>query len=77
MGSWYVRSRHFVGAGANEVTVYVLIGLENNPNCARFFVTKNSDMKIVLRQPPDWRYFGFIDIEAVEQYEDKWDILKT
>ncbi len=76
MGSWYVRNRHFVGA-ANQVTVYVLIGLEKDPNCARFFVTKNSDIKTALRQPPDWRYFGFIDIDAVEQYEDNWDILKT
>ena len=30
---------HFAGAAADEVTVYVLFGLENNPNCARFFVT--------------------------------------
>ena len=30
-----------------------------------------------LRQPPDWRDFEFIDVEAVEQYEDNWDLLKT
>ena len=32
VGPWYVRNSHFVGAGANQVTVYVLLGLERNPN---------------------------------------------
>jgi len=27
---WYVRSSHFVGASAKQVTVYVLLGLEKN-----------------------------------------------
>ncbi len=74
---WYVRSSHFDGAVANQVTVYVLLGLGNNTNCARFFVTKNSDMKSELRQPPNWREFSLIDVEAAKQYEDNWDLLKT
>ncbi len=51
--------------------------LTNNGIALRFFVTKNSDMETNFRQPPDWRKFGFIDVEAVEQYEDNWDLLKT
>ncbi len=47
----------------------------NNPDCARFFVT-NSDLETELRQPPTWRDFGLIELEAVEQYEDNWDLLK-
>ena len=77
VGSWYVRSSHFAGAGADQVTVYVLIGLEKNPDGARFFVTKNSDMETEFRQPANWRKFGFIDVEAVEQYEDNWDLLRA
>ena len=77
VGPWYVRGSQFAGAGANQVTVYVLLGLGNNPNCARFFVTKNSDVESELRQPPNWRKFGFIDVAAVEQYEDNWDLLRT
>ncbi len=77
VGPWYVRSSHFVGAFAHQVTIYVLIDVEKNPNCARFFVTKNSDMETEFRQPPNWRKFGLIDIAAVEQYEDNWDLLKT
>ena len=34
-------------------------------------------METRCRQPPDWRGFGFIDVEAVEQYEGNWDLLKT
>jgi hypothetical protein len=74
---WYVRSSHFVGAVAKQVTVYVLLGLENNPNCARFFVTRNSSMETELRQPPDWLDFAFIDVESVEIYEDNWDLLES
>jgi|HubBroStandDraft_6_1064221.scaffolds.fasta_scaffold2200408_2 hypothetical protein len=67
---WYVRSSHFVGDSAKQVTAYVLFGLEKNPDCARFFVTKNGDMESELRQLPDWLHFGFIDVEAVERYKD-------
>jgi hypothetical protein len=77
VGPWYVRSSHFVGAAANQVTVYVLLGFEKNPHCARFFVTRNGDMETRFRQPPNWGEFGFIDVEAVEQYEDNWDLLKA
>jgi hypothetical protein len=77
VGPWYVRNSHFVGAGANQVTVFVLLGLEKEPNCARFFVTRNSDLEASLRQPPHWQEFGLIDIEAVKEYEDNWEILKT
>ncbi len=76
VGPWYVRVSHFTGPVAAEVTVYVLFGLENDPNCARFFVTRNCDIETSYRQPPNWRKFGFIDVVAVEQYEDNWDLLK-
>ena len=77
VGPWYVRVSHFTGAMADEVTVYVLFGLENNPNYTRFFVTTNSEMEAKFRQPTDWRKFGFLDVEAVKQFENNWDILKT
>ena len=34
-------------------------------------------METELRQPPNWGEFGFIDVEAVEQYEDNWELLKS
>ena len=77
MSPWYVRSSYFVGAAANQVTVYVLLGFEKKSNCARFFVTRNSDLEANVRQPPNWQEYGLIDIESVEQYEDNWNFLKT
>lgn len=75
VGSWYIRNSHFVGARANQVTVFVLIGVERNSARARFFVTRNGDMESELRQPVDRRDFGLINIGAVQQYEDNWDLL--
>src|SRR5271166_2328051 len=77
VGPWYVRISHFAGAAANQLTVYVLLGLGNDPSCARFFVTRNSDMVNELRQPPNWGDFGLIDVEVLEEYEDNWLLLKT
>jgi hypothetical protein len=60
---------------ADQVTVYVLLGVESiRP--ARFFVVKNHDLASLFRQPPTWKTFGLIDAKAVEQYEDNWDTLK-
>ena len=73
---WYVRQANFVGSRADQVTVYVLLGLERNTKFARFFVVKNSDLTAQFRQPPNWKAFGFIDAKSVEKYEDNWDILR-
>jgi hypothetical protein len=77
VGPWYVRSSHFAGTVADQVTVYVLLGLKNDPNCARFFVTRNSNVESGLRQPPNWRDFALIDVEVVEPFEDNWDLLNS
>jgi hypothetical protein len=71
---WYVRWDLFAKR-ADQVTVYVLLGAQTETP-ARFFVVKNSDLAAQFRQPPTWKAFGFMDVEAVEKYEDNWDILK-
>jgi hypothetical protein len=73
---WYVRRSSFVGSRADQVTVYVLLGLERNTKFARFFVVKNSDLAAQFRQPPNWKAFGFIDAKMVKKYEDNWNILR-
>jgi hypothetical protein len=70
---WYVRWDLFAKR-ADQVTVYVLLGVESATR-ARFFVVMNSDLADQFRQPPSWKAFGFIDVESVEKYEDNWDIL--
>ena len=71
---WYVRGDLFAKR-ADQVTVYVLLGVET-ATPARFFVVKNSDLAAQFRQPPTWKAFGFIDVKSVEKYEDNWDLLK-
>ena len=71
---WYVRWDLFARR-ADQVTVYVLLATETETP-ARFFVVKNSDLAGQFRQPPNWKAFGFIDIESVEKYENNWDVLK-
>ena len=70
---WYVRCDLFARR-ADQVTVYVLLATETETP-ARFFVVKNSDLAGQFRQPPNWKAFGFIDVESVEKYENNWDVL--
>ena len=73
---WYVRRASFAGSAADQVTVYVLLGLERGIRSARFFVARNSDLAAQFRQPPTSNPIGFIDAKSVEKYEDNWDILR-
>ena len=73
---WYVRRASFAGSAADQVTVYVLLGLEGGIKSARFFVTRNSDLAAQFRQPPTSNPIGFIDAKSVEKYEDNWEVLK-
>jgi hypothetical protein len=76
LAPWYVRGENYFGIFASQVTVYVLLGLENPVSQTRFFVAKNSDLTADFRQPPDWKEFGLLDIEALEKYENNWNILR-
>jgi hypothetical protein len=51
---WYVRQASFVGSLADQVTVYVLLGVERSVKSARFFVVKNSDLAAQFRRPSNW-----------------------
>jgi hypothetical protein len=73
---WYVRRARFVGNLADQVTVYVVLGVERSAKSARFLVVKNSDLTAQFRQPSNWKAFGFIDAKTVEKYENNWDISK-
>jgi len=80
---WYIRRPSLVGHLANQVTVLVLLGLQRNPNSARFFVIRNRDLSAHFRQAANWegarnskrRVYGYLDCNVLEQYEDNWTIL--
>jgi len=73
---WYVRRASFVRSPADQVTVYVLLGLERGIWSARFFVVRNSDLAVQFRHPPTSNPIGFIDAQSVEKYEDNWEVLR-
>ena len=65
---WYVRW-DLLAKRADQVTVYVLLGVDT-ATPARFFVVTNGDLATQFRQPPSWKAFGFIDVKSVEKYEN-------
>src|SRR5580704_10960332 len=67
---WYVRRASFAGSAADQVTVYVLLGLERGIRSIRFFVARNSDLAAQFRQPPTSNPVEFVDAKAVAKYED-------
>ena len=73
---WYVRRASFDGSLGDQVTVYVLLGLERGIRSTRFFVARNSDLAAQFREPSTSNPIGFIDAKFVEKYEDNWDILR-
>ena len=73
---WYVRRASFDGRLADQVTVYVLLGLERGGKSARFFVARNRDLAAQFRRPPTSNPIGLIDAKSVEKYENNWEILR-
>jgi hypothetical protein len=73
---WYVHRSIFADTLADEITVYVLLWIEEGA-CVRFFLAKNRELRSIFRQPENWVAFGFIDVEAMKIYEDNWDVLKA
>ena len=83
---WYVRHTSFAGSLANEVTVFVLLGLEGNAKSARFFVAKNRDLAAHFRvasncegigEPPNVCAYGYIEYKFVEKYDNNLGILRS
>jgi hypothetical protein len=72
---WYVRRATFDESLADQVTVYVLLGLSRGVKSARFFAARNRDLAAQFRQPPA-PPIGFIDAKSVERYENNWEILR-
>jgi len=73
---WYVRRARFDGSLADQVTVYVLLGLERGVKSARFFVARNRDLSVRFRRSPTSNPIGLIDAKSIEKYENNWDILR-
>ena len=73
---WYVRRASFDGRLADQVTVYVLLGLARGGKCCSFLCGRNRDLAAQFRRPPASRPIGLIDAKSVERYENNWEILR-
>ncbi len=76
---WFVRRPSFEGVMREELTIYVLLGLESGVDPVRFFIVKNGEVAEHVHYPPDWheqpkwRDQGFLPLKAIEKYENNWN----
>jgi hypothetical protein len=73
---WYVNTTDFEGELLDRATVYVLLG-KDSQKPVRFFIAKNRDLAADVHQPPGWKAHAFMPMKAVEQFENRWDILEN
>ncbi|MGD0639230.1 MAG: hypothetical protein ABSC22_00660 [Roseiarcus sp.] len=72
---WFVRRSSFKGELLDQITVYVLLGPEKSEKPVRFFMAKNRDLEKHAHYPEGWAEHGFMSLKAIEEYENRWDIL--
>lgn len=73
---WYVSRSSFQSHLKDQFTVYVLLGPEKATNPVRFFLAKNRDLAENVHYPPNWADHGFVNLKAIDKYEDQWDALR-
>jgi hypothetical protein len=72
---WYLRYSSFTKLDVDQVTIFVLLRLEHGTQSARFFVTRNRDLITMFHESSTEQAFAPIEAKALEQYEDRWDVL--
>lgn len=75
MQPWYVKQAAFKAPLSEEVTIYVLLGKEDAQKSVRYFIARNRDVAQHVHRPAKWRNNAFMPLRAIQQYEDRWDIL--
>ena len=75
-GAWYVKQADFTGERGNQVTVYVLLGAEDDAKPVRYFIARNSVVAKCVHVPKTgWQQNGFINLKYLLAYEGKWETL--
>jgi hypothetical protein len=73
---WYINVRDFTGDFLDRVTIYVLLGPPRGRKPVRFFIARNRDLVSHIHRPAGWKEHGFMNIKALEKYEDQWQLLR-
>lgn len=74
---WYINIQDFGGSALERVTVYVLIGSERSTSPVRYFIARNRDLAGHVHRPSGWVKHGFMNIKALEKYENRWDLVTS
>jgi len=69
---WYVSKSQFTEESLDFVTIYVLVGSEKSSPQVRYFIAKNRKVARHAHWPVGWPSSGFMDLKAVERFEDAW-----
>jgi hypothetical protein len=72
---WYINTGDFQDDLLDRVTIYVLLGPEDSRKPVRFFIAKNRDLEGRVHRPWGWKEHGFMQMKAVEEYENQWAAL--
>jgi len=51
------------------------LGDEKAQKQVRYFITRNSDVASHVHHPQNWKNNGFMPLNGLKEYEDRWDIL--
>lgn len=70
---WYVKTTSYSGELADQLTIFVLLGGENAQKQVRYFITRNSEVARHVHHPQNWKNNGFMPLNAVKEYEDRWE----
>ncbi len=73
--TWYVSLDKFTAESRDQVTIFVLLGKEVARKPVRYFIVKNHEVATQVRNPANWRKYAFMRLSAIEEYEDRWDVL--
>lgn len=71
---WYVKTASYSGQLADQLTIFVLLGDEKAQKQVRYFITRNSDVAGHVHHPQNWKHNGFMPLNAIKEYENRWDI---
>ena len=74
---WYLRRSTFVRSRTDQVTIYVLLGLDRGTQSVRFFVARKSDLAAIVLDSPTKPEFVSVDARSLKKYENNWDALKV
>jgi len=71
---WYVKNASYSDDLADQLTIFVLLGDEKAKKQVRYFITRNSEVAGHVHYPQNWKNNGFMPLNAIKEYEDRWEL---